>query len=98
MNCGNAEFLIWSLLSLVIFIFFCCNFISIHYHTQKQTKSKNYLRYRINYNTYKPQTHLNLLKGEMQVLKYIQTQEIDRDCLPFTQTTRLEILCINKKP
>ena len=34
----------------------------------------------------------------MQVLKYIQTQEIDRDYLPFTQTTRLEILCINKEP
>ena len=34
----------------------------------------------------------------MQVLKYIQIQETDRDCLLFTQTTRLDILCINKKP
>ena len=32
--------------------FLCFNFISKHYHTQKQKKIKNYLRCKINYNRY----------------------------------------------
>ena len=38
--------------SQVILFFFCFNFISIHYHTKKQKKNKNYPRKKINYNMY----------------------------------------------
>ena len=40
---GNI-YVVVNFLSQVIFIFPCFNFISMHYHTQKQKKNKNYLR------------------------------------------------------
>ena len=45
-------YVVVNFLSQVLLFFFCLNFISIHYHTQKQKKNKNYLRWKINYNMY----------------------------------------------